>query len=86
ITYIPVGNATASLLSLITYIPVGNATASLLSLITYIPVGSSSSRAITDILRLNLDHCEAQLDSPGITQRFLTYVPGCSAGRPRAAA
>jgi len=26
VTYIPVGNATASLLSLITYIPVGNAT------------------------------------------------------------
>ena len=36
-TYIPV-----DVLSLITYIPVGNAAASLLSLITYIPVGNTA--------------------------------------------
>ena len=46
-----------------------NATASLLSLITYVPVGNSW--AITYVPRLDLDHFESQLDSPGLMQRFL---------------
>ena len=59
VTYIPIGNATASLLSLITYIPVGNATASLLSLITYIPVGNS--RAIGKFRNAEIDYFGSKL-------------------------
>ena len=51
----------------------------MLSLITYIPVGNS--RAITCLLRLDLDHFESQLDSPRLMQRFLNMkldFQGCA--------